>query len=98
MRITPEFSVEFARKHLFYLKQADQLETCLEGLRKARLNRRASEFVKRDLYRNSANAVAPEGCKIVRDIIEIGGAGREVVPQPGECMPADPDLHLRWKL
>jgi hypothetical protein len=31
----PEFSLEFARQHLFYLKRADQLETYLEGLRKA---------------------------------------------------------------
>lgn len=31
----PDFSLDFARKHLFYLKRADQLETYIEGLRKA---------------------------------------------------------------
>ena len=31
----PEFSIEFAREHLFYLKRADQLETYIEGLQKA---------------------------------------------------------------
>jgi hypothetical protein len=31
----PGFSIDFARKHLFYLERADQLETYLEGLRKA---------------------------------------------------------------
>lgn len=31
----PEFSLAFAREHLFYLKRADQLDTYLEGLRKA---------------------------------------------------------------
>jgi hypothetical protein len=30
----PGFSIDFARKHL-YLERADQLETYLEGLRKA---------------------------------------------------------------
>ena len=34
----PEFSLEFAREHLFYLKRADQIETYLEGLRKAGLS------------------------------------------------------------
>jgi TolB-like protein/class 3 adenylate cyclase/Tfp pilus assembly protein PilF len=33
--IKPDFSIDFARKHLFYLKRADQLETYLDGLRKA---------------------------------------------------------------
>ena len=31
----PEFSIEFAKEHLFYLKRADQLETYIEGLQKA---------------------------------------------------------------
>ncbi|WP_282608811.1 tetratricopeptide repeat protein [Pelagibius sp. Alg239-R121] len=31
----PEFSIDFAREHLFYLKQADQIETYIEGLAKA---------------------------------------------------------------
>jgi TolB-like protein len=31
----PGFSLDFARKHLFYLKRADQLGTYIEGLRKA---------------------------------------------------------------
>jgi TolB-like protein/class 3 adenylate cyclase/Tfp pilus assembly protein PilF len=35
MAIKPEFSLDFARERLFYLKRADQLETYLEGLRKA---------------------------------------------------------------
>jgi TolB-like protein/class 3 adenylate cyclase/DNA-binding winged helix-turn-helix (wHTH) protein/Flp pilus assembly protein TadD len=33
----PEFSLDFAREHLFYLKRADQIETYLDGLRKAGL-------------------------------------------------------------
>lgn len=33
----PEFSLDFARKHLFYLKRPDQLECYIEGLRKAGL-------------------------------------------------------------
>ncbi len=33
--VKPEFSLGFARKHLFYLKRDDQLETYLDGLRKA---------------------------------------------------------------
>jgi TolB-like protein/class 3 adenylate cyclase/predicted negative regulator of RcsB-dependent stress response len=35
MTIKPEFSLDFARRRLFYLKRTDQLETYLEGLRKA---------------------------------------------------------------
>lgn len=35
LRTKPGFSVDFAREHLFYLKRSDQLETYLEGLRKA---------------------------------------------------------------
>ena len=31
----PGFSLDFAREHLFYLKRSDQLETYLDGLRKA---------------------------------------------------------------
>lgn len=31
----PEFSLEFAREHLFYLKRSDQIEIYIEGLRKA---------------------------------------------------------------
>lgn len=34
-RIKPEFSLEFAREHLFYLKREDQMEIYLNGLRKA---------------------------------------------------------------
>ncbi|MEP6784068.1 MAG: winged helix-turn-helix domain-containing protein [Acidobacteriota bacterium] len=37
LRRKPEFSIAFARTHLFYLKRADQLETYIEGLRKAGL-------------------------------------------------------------
>ncbi|MGI9482833.1 MAG: tetratricopeptide repeat protein [Hyphomicrobiales bacterium] len=33
----PEFSVGFAKEHLFYLKRADQLETYITGLQKAGL-------------------------------------------------------------
>jgi TolB-like protein/Tfp pilus assembly protein PilF len=33
----PDFSISFAREHLFYLKRTDQLETYLAGLRKAGL-------------------------------------------------------------
>ena len=33
----PEFSVEFARQHLFYVKRPDQIETYIDGLRKAGL-------------------------------------------------------------
>ena len=35
MRAKPEFSLEFARQHLFYLKRSDQLESYIEGLRRA---------------------------------------------------------------
>ena len=35
MRIKPEFTVGFAREHLFYLKRPEQINTYLEGLRKA---------------------------------------------------------------
>jgi len=35
MQIKPEFSVEFARRHLFYVKRPDQMDTYLEGLRRA---------------------------------------------------------------
>jgi TolB-like protein len=31
----PEFSIEFARKHLFYVKRPDQIDTYMEGLRRA---------------------------------------------------------------
>ena len=34
-RAKPEFSLDFARERLFYLKRADQIETYIEGLRKA---------------------------------------------------------------
>lgn len=34
-RVKPEFTVEFARRRLFYLKSAEQLELYLDGLRKA---------------------------------------------------------------
>jgi tetratricopeptide (TPR) repeat protein len=37
LEIKPAFSLEFAKKHLFYLKRADQLALYLEGLRKAGL-------------------------------------------------------------
>jgi len=35
LTIKPGFSIDFARKQLFYLKRADQIETYIEGLRKA---------------------------------------------------------------
>jgi len=35
MRTKPEFSLAYARKRLFYLKRADQMEVYLEGLRRA---------------------------------------------------------------
>jgi TolB-like protein/class 3 adenylate cyclase/Tfp pilus assembly protein PilF len=35
MQIKPEFSVDFARQHLFYIKRGDQIQTYIEGLRKA---------------------------------------------------------------
>lgn len=34
----PDFSLDFVRKHLFYLKRPDQLATYIEGLRKAGIN------------------------------------------------------------
>jgi tetratricopeptide (TPR) repeat protein len=34
----PDFSLDFARKHLFYLKRAEQLATYIEGLSKAGVN------------------------------------------------------------
>ncbi len=34
-KVKPEFSIEFARTHLFYLKRSDQLETYIDGLKKA---------------------------------------------------------------
>jgi hypothetical protein len=42
MRVKPEFSIEFAREHLFYLKRDDQMELYLEGLRKAGVASRSS--------------------------------------------------------
>jgi TolB-like protein/class 3 adenylate cyclase len=35
MQVKPGFSLEFARRHLFYIKRIDQLETYIEGLRRA---------------------------------------------------------------
>jgi TolB-like protein/class 3 adenylate cyclase len=35
MQSKPEFSLEFARQHLFYVKRPDQIETYIDGLRKA---------------------------------------------------------------
>jgi hypothetical protein len=35
MRVKPEFSLNFAREHLFYLKREDQMETYIAGLTKA---------------------------------------------------------------
>ena len=35
MQIKPEFSLEFARRHLFYIKRPEQMDTYLEGLRRA---------------------------------------------------------------
>jgi TolB-like protein/class 3 adenylate cyclase/predicted negative regulator of RcsB-dependent stress response len=35
MRIKPKFSLDFARERLFYLKRPDQIETYINGLRKA---------------------------------------------------------------
>jgi tetratricopeptide (TPR) repeat protein len=37
LQVKPEFSVAFARKHLFYLKRADQMEIYITGLKKAGL-------------------------------------------------------------
>ena len=35
LQVKPGFSVDYARERLFYLKRADQLETYIDGLRKA---------------------------------------------------------------
>lgn len=35
LRVKPEFTLEFAREHLFYLKRSDQIEKYVEGLKKA---------------------------------------------------------------
>ncbi len=35
LQFKPDFTVDFAKKHLFYLKRADQLDAYIEGLRKA---------------------------------------------------------------
>jgi hypothetical protein len=35
MRTKPKFSLDFARERLFYLKRSDQIETYIDGLRKA---------------------------------------------------------------
>ena len=35
LRTKPEFSLDFAKERLFYLKRADQIETYIDGLRKA---------------------------------------------------------------
>ncbi|WP_421980026.1 winged helix-turn-helix domain-containing protein [Roseibium sp.] len=40
-KLKPEFSIDFAREHLFYLKKEDQIETYMDGLRKAGLRERA---------------------------------------------------------
>ncbi len=34
-KVKPEFSIDFAREHLFYLKRDDQMNSYVEGLRKA---------------------------------------------------------------
>lgn len=34
-QVKPEFSLDFARAHLFYVKRPDQIETYIDGLRKA---------------------------------------------------------------
>ena len=34
-RVKPEFSLAFAREHLFYLKREDHMEIYLSGLRRA---------------------------------------------------------------
>jgi TolB-like protein/class 3 adenylate cyclase/Tfp pilus assembly protein PilF len=41
MQAKPEFSLEFARQHLFYIKRADQIEAYLAGLAKAGVGSRA---------------------------------------------------------
>jgi hypothetical protein len=35
LQAKPEFSIAFAREHLFYIKRSDQLDIYLTGLRKA---------------------------------------------------------------
>ncbi len=45
MKVKPEFSVEFARDRLFYLKRDDQMATYLEGLRKAGMTEKSPEQV-----------------------------------------------------
>ena len=35
MEVKPQFSIEFARKHMFYLKKQEQMDMYLEGLRRA---------------------------------------------------------------
>lgn len=35
MQVKPEFSLKFATEHLFYIKRTDQIQTYIEGLRKA---------------------------------------------------------------
>lgn len=37
LKVKPEFSVDFAKEHLFYLKRQDQLDMYLQGLRNAGL-------------------------------------------------------------
>ena len=37
LQAKPEFTVDFARRHLFYIKRADQMDLYLAGLRKAGL-------------------------------------------------------------
>ena len=38
MQIKPEFSLEFAREHLFYIKRPEQIEVYADGLRRAGLS------------------------------------------------------------
>jgi hypothetical protein len=38
LNLKPEFSIDFARTRLFYIKRPDQLQVYLEGLRKAGLS------------------------------------------------------------
>ncbi len=35
LRVKPEFTCAFAKEHLFYIKRAEQMQTYIEGLRKA---------------------------------------------------------------
>jgi hypothetical protein len=37
LQIKPEFSIAFAKQHLFYIKNPDQLSVYLTGLQKAGL-------------------------------------------------------------